>query len=919
MKKIFTYLSTLILAAACAPQLEIEYSHEEQAFETREDRILVEAILPQATAAGDEVYIIGAFNGNDAAIGNSAYKLTRSEVNTAKWGVYVDPAAFLDGKTLADGFTFYNKKQGYERSSKNEPVLHTLTIGQGQWANVYADKWEAYFDPESFEGGGEEGGVELPAHDGVRIYIIDKTGWDEIALYQWGDVNDFGGGWPGAQVAGTVTIEGQEYKYFEYGDDIIGLGQNLIFNNNGGGTQLADVGITFEEGVPDYFFLVTEEGATRQDGPGGGISIPEHSGIRVWVNDQTGWDEIALYQWGDVNDFGGAWPGSQVAGTADLGGITFKYFEYGDDIIGLGQNLIFNNNGAGTQLADVGVTFEDGVKDYFFVATPDGATLLDGPDGGSGETEVIEEENGPRIYIKNDIFSDWGNDIAAYYWEKPLSSKDPGSTFERTSVVIEEGAYPETFWVASGRESKRGQAITLNIFPKADAPFFYKESERPAEGEPRVATISTVMDTDRYFVLKYNDSGAPILEEIDMGVHLFVDNKTFWPGELYAHAWTDGEESLSTEWPGVTSVPGYDDEQNEYSTFFLPKEFRGKTGEVIFHSDVDDSNNRFQVAMTFEDGLFYTLSREISIDPVEKAPVTLHVIDQTGWDALTVYLWGDKNNLGGGWPGIQVSGTETVGKVTLKEFVVPDALGRNENLIFNNNGGGTQLADFNITFEQTDYYLLVTAEGVEVTEAPTGAIYKTTFFVNDQTGWDEIALYQWGEVNNLGGGWPGAQVSGTVTIGDTDYKVIVVEDGEGLNQNLIFNNNGHDVQLGDYALKLDKPQYFLTVTDSGVTLEEEPATVVFFVEDQTGWEGLALYQWGEVNNLGGGWPGAPVATTATIGEKACKVFVVDEAKGLSQNLIFNNNGAGTQLGDYALTLNNNAYYLSIDSTGVYPF
>ena len=91
MKRILSYLTipALFLAAAsCAPREEIQFAHEAQAFDTRSDRILVEAILPQATAADDEVYIIGAFNGGEAAVGNSAYRLTRSVAIPAKWGFH---------------------------------------------------------------------------------------------------------------------------------------------------------------------------------------------------------------------------------------------------------------------------------------------------------------------------------------------------------------------------------------------------------------------------------------------------------------------------------------------------------------------------------------------------------------------------------------------------------------------------------------------------------------------------------------------------------------------------------------------------------------------------------------------------------------------------------------------------------------
>jgi hypothetical protein len=300
--------------------------------------------------------------------------------------------------------------------------------------------------------------------------------------------------------------------------------------------------------------------------------------------------------------------------------------------------------------------------------------------------------------------------------------------------------------------------------------------------------------------------------------------------------------------------------------------------------------------------------------------VTVYVIDQTGWDEIALYMWGDVNNLGGGWPGIQVSRTETVGKTTLKVFEVPNALTRNENLIFNNNGNGTQLSDFNLTFEQSEYYLLVTAEGVEITERPQAAVPKVTIFVDDQTGWAEgLALYQWGDVNNLGGGWPGAQVACTVNIAGTAYKVFVFEDAVGLNQNLIFNNNGNGTQHGDYALKLDEPQYFLTVTADGVTPKEAPNAAVIFANDQTGWDALALYQWGDVNDLGGGWPGAQVSTTATVGGKDCKVFVVEGAAGLSQNLIFNNNSGGTQLDNYPVKFEKVPYFLTVTATGVDEF
>ena len=177
----------------------------------------------------------------------------------------------------------------------------------------------------------------------------------------------------------------------------------------------------------------------------------------------------------------------------------------------------------------------------------------------------------------------------------------------------------------------------------------------------------------------------------------------------------------------------------------------------------------------------------------------------------------------------------------------------------------------------------------------------------------------WGDVNNLGGGWPGAQVGGIVTIGETAYKVFFFEDALGLSENLIFNNNGGGTQLADYGLKFEKNEYFLTVSSEGVTPIENPTTSVVFVDDQTGWDAISLYMWGDVNNLGGGWPGVQVSGTATVNGTATKVFVVDEAIGNTENLIFNNNGGGTQLPDYNLKYERNAYYLKVTDSSVNVF
>lgn len=59
------------------------------------------------------------------------------------------------------------------------------------------------------------------------------------------------------QVTGTQTIDGVEYKYFDMGAANTGLKENLIFNNNGGGTQLSDVAYTIDH---DTILILTSTG-----------------------------------------------------------------------------------------------------------------------------------------------------------------------------------------------------------------------------------------------------------------------------------------------------------------------------------------------------------------------------------------------------------------------------------------------------------------------------------------------------------------------------------------------------------------------------------------------------------------------------------------------------------------------------------
>ena len=427
-KKIYSLLLTLLaftgLMSSCSSNEDIVFDHERQQFETRADRILLEFIAPFGTTADEEIYITGAFNGEDEAVGNPQYLLSKAPNSNVKWGIYLDPSTFVGGKTLADGFRFYSKNQGKEFTTAGEEATHTDNPGVGTFTNIWGQRWESYY-----WSGGE---APEPDHDGFCVYVDDQTGWDVLTLYMWGDINNLNGDWPGMNVTGTWNHDGITWKYFDMGEANTGLVENLIFNNGGNGVQLADFNFTIDRNI---YLRITADGVEELGEP----STVKHDGYAVFVYDETGWDALTLYMWGDTNNLNGDWPGMEVTGEQAINGITYKYFDMGEANTGLGENLIFNNAGAGTQLADFAYTID---HDIYLHVTATGVTEIDPatfkpggemPDPGTdpeplptGETVMIAVKNSvgyadPRLYV-------WGDSEACGGWPgaAPVKMTDNG-------------------------------------------------------------------------------------------------------------------------------------------------------------------------------------------------------------------------------------------------------------------------------------------------------------------------------------------------------------------------------------------------------------------------------------------------------------------------------------------------------------
>ena len=427
------------LLTGCKSDDDITFDHERQQFETRADRILLEFIAPFGTTANEEVYIIGPFNGNTLTadeegkyadpVLDDAFKLTKAPKSDVKWGIYLDPATFQNGKSLADGFRFYSKAQGNEALLGTTAVyaVHNDNPGVGTFTNVWGQRWEAYY-----WSGGEK---PEPDHNGVRVYVDNQTGWDALTLYMWGDVNNLNGDWPGMQPSGQWEKDGVKWTYFDLGEENMGLNENLIFNNNGGGSQLPDFNLTLDHDV--YLRLTADAVEEIELEP----SV-KHDGYALFVLNESSQTELALYAWGDglsdANDLFGGWPGMAPTGTQTINGLEYTYFDLGEGRTGLNVNLIPNNNGGGVQWegGDLNFTID---HDIYIRIFDGGYEIISKDYQGGGGTPTPQPDPEPTaekviIAVKNTICYDdphlyvWGDSEACGAWPgaAPVKTTDNG-------------------------------------------------------------------------------------------------------------------------------------------------------------------------------------------------------------------------------------------------------------------------------------------------------------------------------------------------------------------------------------------------------------------------------------------------------------------------------------------------------------
>lgn len=569
MKKLYK-LSLLLLMLPMlfgCKETDIIFDIEQPRFETRPGLQLLEVICPYVTASNDQIYIIGPFNGGLDAIGDPRWLLEKApdtDVSVSKWGIYLNPNDFINGKTLADGYTFYNVAMGEERSLENTRVTHTEAPAPGQRENVFIYLWQDHFNDKVSPD-------QIP-HSGYTIYVLDNTGYNYLSMYGYTDGGqEVFGTWPGLDTTGRISINGLKLKYFDCGYENDGKTVTLIFNNRGKGEQMQPYQLTLDR---DYYLDLKATGDIEEFDPSAYVA---HDGYAVFVYNSTGWETPYLYMWGDAELFGG-WPGRKPTGTQVINNVVYLYYDFGIGATGLNENLIFNDNGA-PQLPDFNFTIN---RDLYVEITAAGVTEIDPetftPSGTVPDEEEMEARDpipGEEVAIYVDNHTSW-SPLYLYTW------KNNGEDLL--------GAWPGK--KSDGYKEINGLSYKVFIVPiDNDTNYFIFNNGTGGDGY-QSASYPFVLDKDYYLMLTTNslidlNTGSGGNEEGGNNpslpqYHLYIEDNTGW-SQFYVYAYANGADSLFGGWPGAQGTETTTIDGITYYVFTFDAD--GKNHALIFNNN----------------------------------------------------------------------------------------------------------------------------------------------------------------------------------------------------------------------------------------------------------------------------------------------------------------------------------------------
>ena len=296
-------------------------------------------------------------------------------------------------------------------------------------------------------------------------------------------------------------------------------------------------------------------------------------------------------------------------------------------------------------------------------------------------------------------------------------------------------------------------------------------------------------------------------EPTSSAYNIYIKDETGW-NDLYLYAYVEDAPSIFGEWPGVKVT---DTEVIDGITY---KVIKNITATEVPQNLIVNNNAGEQIDLPGA----YTITENIFVSASHPA---IYLLDNSGWDNLYLYAWGAGiPEMFGGWPGVEATEKVGIDGVEYLKVSFPEEAAMPSNLIFNN-GDGVQF-DGPTLDHIGSIYIKVEGDSFIVSDVPF-PVYN--IYIEDKTGWDRLYLYAYSnEEASLFGEWPGVEVSETVTIGDTRFKVVRNLPASDTEHSFIIHNNSGEQQDIDGIHTLTKHLYFASV--SGVDSVESSDDVV---------------------------------------------------------------------------------------------
>ena len=289
--------------------------------------------------------------------------------------------------------------------------------------------------------------------------------------------------------------------------------------------------------------------------------------------------------------------------------------------------------------------------------------------------------------------------------------------------------------------------------------------------------------------------------------NIYIKDETGW-NDLYLYAYVEDAPSIFGEWPGIKVT---DTEVIDGITY---KVIKNITATEVPQNLIVNNNAGEQIDLPGA----YTITENIFVSASHPA---IYLLDNSGWDNLYLYAWGAGiPEMFGGWPGVEATEKVGIDGVEYLKVSFPEGAAMPSNLIFNN-GNGVQF-DGPTLDHVGSIYIKVEGDSFIVSDVPF-PVYN--IYIEDKTGWDRLYLYAYSnEEASLFGEWPGVEVSETVTIGDTRFKVVRNLPASDTEHSFIIHNNSGEQQDIDGIHTLTKHLYF--ASGSGVDSVESSDDVV---------------------------------------------------------------------------------------------